>query len=782
MSRLRIQPGRRWRWDTATLQRLESSRLERGRPNPRWVRDSLAVLLDGEDLARDAPEDRPFVLLLALLQGTAHLHEGRSTKLALSFCDSAWELSLLPRHAGLTLSFFSSGRAAAVRAHEEPLTWEDWTGALRVGTQVLLEDVRSLPEHLQSMGQSLEAGLRALPSAPPVGPREPHPPPDPAADERLTLEGAAGDLVLRAQVRIVGTALRSYDGSPAADLHSLLLPGHLSFSAEGAAQGPEGYPVLLLRGLAEGLEELLEAAQGGEALRLPRISDGGVALELSGVGQRLRLQPLERATGRPLAPARETDPLSLAEALLGLTSALRDAAQRRNPQQRRNRALTELLDDLRRLRRYAAELRPSPPPAPASAAAPPSPPLRSPFSPPPVPGLVRRVHYEARWELPWYSARPPARLSWVAGGILLVGPDRAAWIDPQTGALRLDRRAEAGALMAATCGPYLALLDEQGRLALHDLSSRVPAPRWRMKGLTGATLAPAGAVRIPPQREQAERIVLHLGEQGLLALDPATARVQWCAAGAARSPASLSSDGAKVFVAGDGRSLRAHDLADGRLLWRASLPAVPRLAPTVLGPLLLLPLGERLGEPARLLAFASQSGHLEWQAELGEGRVGGLSSDGSRAFASAQDGAGGRVSAFDLGSGAALWSQRVDGLGFDAPGGPLLAEDRLFLRSDHGRAHAFDPATGQRIWATHTCPQGALQLVRSVPPDYARGLLFVASDTLHVLRPRDGGEVGCVDLGGRIPELLLLGDGETVWLADEEGVVGLELRRALGVV
>lgn len=792
MGRFAIHIGRRWRWDPVVLHRLESSSRERGDADMGLIRDAFEILLDGRNLAGEAEEDRPFLLLRELLRGVAALLEGKQGKVIVPFHDSPWEMVLTRRGLPVLLSFYGIGLKGEVMARNVALPLHELLDALQQASAQLEEDLLALPggaEQAAGELRSWSVRLDELRRGQGGDARAPQGPDStdgaaPARDEELTAGSpeAGATLTFAAD----DPDLRGYDGTHPFDLHALLFPGELAFSAAGTrVRGAgRGFPFLALTRLVEGLERMAEGAREGENVVVPPFHDGSLRYDISSSGSAVRLQLCDRLTAAALAPPLLFDLGALGEVLLSLGSALARRVVELNPRQQANQRLRELVEDLELGRRLLPALHldqrrpdrrgirgglrqptPSPPP-----------PLL-----PPVVGEIRRLRYVLRWEMPWLTALPPTSLGLTGGRLLAASPDRVALLDRATGGLVFDRRDAEARLSLSVAGDLLLVLDGAGRLQLHDFSAPVPRPRWRVRGLKRGRLSPLGATVWQGPGEQ-RLLLVHLQEEGLCALELDSGRIVWREPGTTAGPASLAVSGPLLFVAEAEKSIRACLAGSGEPVWLQRLPFRPSTGPLCVHDRLVLAGGERRGTHAGAVALDAATGEPLWQAALGEGVPRGPASDGQRLFFTAPRGAGGLASALDLSTGEPVWRQGLGGLGFDGPAAPLFVGDRLILRTDHGLVCAVAARDGTLLWSRDIGQDAAIHLTRSVDLLHRRGLVFGATDMLHVLDPETGRHLGSAGLPGRTPELLAVDDDLHAYLADEEGVYALRLLSVFGVL
>ena len=265
----------------------------------------------------------------------------------------------------------------------------------------------------------------------------------------------------------------------------------------------------------------------------------------------------------------------------------------------------------------------------------------------------------------------------------------------------------------------------------------------------------------------------------LAALDAATGRVRWIQRlGAAATGMPTVRDGLVYAVSRDGTGW-AVETGTGRIAWQvAGLPDsagfVGPAGPAVSERLAVFPFGS--GE---LLAVFREGGAPAWRASLRGDRVGralAAFSDitGDPVFADGRlyvGNATGRAAAFDPLTGERLWTAREGALSPVWPAG-----DSVFLVSDASRLVRLDAATGSVIWAeelpgfVRQRPRRRKAVYTHHGPVLAGGRLWVASSDglLRAFDPVDGDLVGAVAVpGGATTAPVVV--GRTLYLVTSAG-------------
>jgi outer membrane protein assembly factor BamB len=213
------------------------------------------------------------------------------------------------------------------------------------------------------------------------------------------------------------------------------------------------------------------------------------------------------------------------------------------------------------------------------------------------------------------------------------------------------------------------------------------------------------------------------------------------------SGGGLAADGGRLYATtGYGETI-ALNIADGTILWRQRLGAMPTGAPAVAGNVVYV-----VGADGTGWALNAATGRILWQA-TGVSNVepfrfqAGASPavDGNRVVFPFSSGV---LLAVETGTGTAIWSSAVSGkrLGRsyatsgDVTGDPVMVGGVVYAGTEAGQTGAFAQDTGEVIW---TAGEGALN-----PPLVVGGSVFVANDEGRLVRlnARDGQTIWAVDL------------------------------------
>lgn len=217
--------------------------------------------------------------------------------------------------------------------------------------------------------------------------------------------------------------------------------------------------------------------------------------------------------------------------------------------------------------------------------------------------------------------------------------------------------------------------------------------------------------------------------------------------GGGLSGGGLSVDAGRVFATTGYGETVALNAADGRVLWRQRMGAMPAGAPAVAGNRVYV-----LNNDGSAVALDAVSGRLVWQY-TGADSVDSFRFDGGAS--PAVEGktvvlpfASGILAGVDAATGAEVWTAAVSGrrLGRagadsgDITGDPVLSGGTIYVGTEGGRTGAYSLASGQRLW---TAEDGALNA-----PLVVGGSVFVANDDGRLVRlsTRDGSTIWSVAL------------------------------------
>jgi outer membrane protein assembly factor BamB len=739
-----------------------------GQRPPARTQGPVDLVVDGINLTARVGSGQALPFLRDLSLAVADLASGRRERGTVRYYqrDEVWEVGLERDGADVLVSVFRGGAEPEVAVHEHRADGDRLVAALLAAGEASAGDGAREGQADLAYARSLLAELG--PFAP--GPARPAP-----VDVQIaTSEGPPLRLGCRTPLRPRGG--EATPGVERSDLASLLLRGPLWMEAHGRKATADDVLVVLVaeRLAALALQVLAHARRSAAFARSESI--GGAALGLRfepGIGCRLTL-------GRPGRPAPAEPPPVSPEALAGaayeMGRALTRALLRHDRTQGHNLRLGAFRQSLKRL---GEALRPTEAPAAARINTDPE-------------GFRA---YALAESTPRHSAPPPGRAS--------EGPGRSAEgsaLGP--GRLRYALRWEAlvpGLDLYSTflCGDRLVV---NGRREVACLERAGGTLLWRRPASPARSVpTPGGLARLYADG-RVEVLDYGTGEVGLaLALSPQRAGLP---GGAVVNAPGLP----KLLVIAEGeRHLTAIDLVSGEPRWRHTRPRG--------GPCRLRRAGRLMLENAgdgTLTAIDIPTGELVWRLCEREPIAGPPVFDHDTVYAAAGDEAGGHLLLIDpwsgavrrrvalpaapepgaaplLTAGAVVQLVRGAGVvgaaGFDResgelrfgpgpfgapPGSAWLAVDAtLFCNTEEGEAAGLRDADGSIVFRTKLGDGG--NSPRRLEPVLRSGALFVPQgDGVHVLRPRDGAELGFVptDL---VPDLVRVDERCDLYAAEESG-------------
>lgn len=322
-----------------------------------------------------------------------------------------------------------------------------------------------------------------------------------------------------------------------------------------------------------------------------------------------------------------------------------------------------------------------------------------------------------------------------------------------------------------------------GRVFTLDSRARLTAT-----GLNGGTAWAADLTPGVENRDSASggglayeggRIFATTGFGELVAVDAASGQVVWRQRVETPVSGAPTVAGGTVYVAarnGTGWAVRA---SDGKVLWQASGNAGSSgvtgvSAPAVSGKTVIFPFAS-----GQLLAVDADNGTQLWSAQVAGTRPG-------RAIAMIRDMTGdpviagnvvlsgtssGRTDAFDLATGAQLWSARD---GANSP--PLTSGGAVWVINDQAQLVRLDAASGGRVWAqnlpyfTTNRVKKQSAIVMTYGPVLAGGKLFAASSdgALRVFDPSTGTMIGQAQIPGGAATAPAIA-GQTLYVVGGDG-------------
>jgi outer membrane protein assembly factor BamB len=679
----------------------------------RWKRepadpphDSVALELDGVNLLPGAVEEPLAEVVPALVEAVAALHVGGRRLAQVSLGEAHLEVVLRRAGADIEVQGVSLSRPARLlraplRLDAEELAEAAWT----CGRDFLKDLGQVAPGVLtREQKQGLERALKQL-EEPSLHPEELRPQP---YTRRVAPPGVPGfgfaledpEDVLRRAAREKGPALAS-----------LLCSGEvwLSLPERPVAWRAGGPPFLTALELARQAAELARAVELGE----PRFS-----LEPAGVGPELVLD-LKSGQGEELVAA-----------MFHLGQALVVAMTERERSLTGNPYLVELAErcqeGLSHLRVGSAQ-----PPEEAGMAM-----ARMALStaasrPLKVPGRLRRLRFDGRWEQRKLSDADQGRLLLGRQGLVFSSPQMACAFDKKTGKQQWRRAATHG--VAASADGY--------SLA----ASAVRVCGFQGKGAGASWLRDHDGQRIGPLLLRQDGLLLSLSDDRIaLAYDEMTGREKWRLSPPRTRRSHLGVQAHRALLATDSGYLYGLDLADGQVRFRMSA-SLPFLGPPV-------PWGRRFvallgqGTHCALLLSDAHSGEALWTYELSLALPSMPLPSGKRLYVAGELEGEGVIVCLDLG-GQTRW-QRALHLG---PGPYTLAKlpGGVLVTSALGAATRMTDE-GEPEWRVGAAGE---QLSKALPPIISRGVVMVPGERVRAVDPDTGHVLAEVRAGAGLTAL-----------------------------
>ena len=204
-------------------------------------------------------------------------------------------------------------------------------------------------------------------------------------------------------------------------------------------------------------------------------------------------------------------------------------------------------------------------------------------------------------------------------------------------------------------------------------------------------------------------------------------------AGGGVSGGGLAAEGGRLFATTAYGEVVAMNAADGSVIWRQRMGAMPAGAPAVAGNMVFA-----VGDDGTAWAFDAASGRIVWTA-TGAATIesirydagGSPAVDGSTVILPFSSGI---IMGVEARSGKTLWTSAVSGTRLgrsyadsgDITGDPVVVGGVFYAGTEGGRTGAYSASTGQRIW---TANEGALN-----PPLVVGGSIFTVSDDGRLVR------------------------------------------------
>ncbi|MGA2451627.1 MAG: PQQ-binding-like beta-propeller repeat protein [Polyangiaceae bacterium] len=752
----------------------------------------LDVLIDGANVTARLHETHVACVLRDLASALAALAGGARGKAIVPFYDEPWELCIERFGSTACLSIYRTGPDPRVAVYDRAIPFVDVNRGVTDAIARFLARRRCNPrsrselvaaaEQMEELGEHrwlVPDGAPDVPVLVPVVVELEHDAPLSFGAE-FAMRPSEGTLE-RAEVERT-------------DLHALLFRGRFRAEVRGrVVELGECHPLLVAERLLDLSRRAFDAWERGLALNARGDAAGvRIGIRVSPEGElALSLGPVDRTPSQAPAPGKarvlslgerrsvHTFPaFDVADVLDASTSfgrALVRAVLRRDRSQASNlrlavlrRALRDAADALRAAHQTDSKVNPAPEP------------YRRAFATLVDVGKAggphvlepTRLRYAARWRaiVPGIDLRS----TYLCGDRLVVGSTSEMWaLDRMTGSVLWRTDVARGSSIVTQSGIARIALD--GSLAVHDLASGDVTVRSRIAprshgSMAGAVVHGSGMPKL---------LIVTEGEHHLVAIDLTSGEPRWrwswnAARGRFRGIPRMKRAGRLLyFTCGDG-ALTALDVSTGAVVWRLRDRLRFRTPPAITRDALYAVAGGARGA-ARLYGIDPYSGSVRWSTAVGEANspcsleAAPLASDASVAVAVRRR-SGVALAAFRRSDGAPLPER---GQVFTPSGTSWLAVDDAFIgNTPTGELVAIDADTGGLRWRHVLGPRPLESDVpRRLEPVLRCGALFVPHTDVVIVRPRDGGTLGCVGPTDAVPDLLRVDERCDVYVAEESGHV-----------
>ncbi|MBI2892233.1 MAG: PQQ-like beta-propeller repeat protein [Deltaproteobacteria bacterium] len=741
--------------------------------DPARHRDVIDIFVDGANVSARAPADRVYPLIRELAGAVVDLANGNREKVVVPFHEAPYELVLERQGDHALVTFYRGGNAPEVSVKDRPVPLDELKRAVSSAAKNLCDrlwnDEIDDPRRAELLALSERTGDPRFPSWPDGVSRldrlrrirSRHFVDSPKA--RAEDEDAAA-LAFGFEAQVPATRA-SATGGVRADLHSLLFRGRLSIHVGGSRTTfSEGYLFLRLERLVQACRHLAEASEAGRAMAVRLESDGfliGVRLESDG---RASLSLSETAMPVPVV-VRGSQPIEIVDAVASVTRELRRVlvavGEGKNLRVRElTRSLTACRASLRSMagecavecseaeayRALAAGGMPRPDETSGSLAS------------------ARRLGFAEKWRLEAEGLDLAA--TFLCGDRLIVTAKRSLCaLDRDSG--EMVWRVQAPRATTLVAGDGVMRLRPDGRATMHAIEDG--EPRWSIDLQPRAGGAPIGVA--PAGLDAPPLAVVAEGKRTLTGLDLRTGERRWLFQSRRHGAFRIRRTGRLLHVICGDPAVYAIDLTTGELVWRYTGRDRFKDRPVLVKDALLAFSGQAVrdgGGGRELHAMDAFSGRPLWTANCGSGG----SADAPIAVAGAVvvPAAGPEGMTFigiDASTGARLWERALPEA---APGHQSLGvDDLLVVNTALGRVLGIDATTGETVWSTD------MGRVRDVPrrlePVLRGGALFVPSQSVAVLRPRDGQVIHRLSPDTPIPDFLRVDERYALYVGEDSGLL-----------
>lgn len=683
--------------------------MTRFRLGQRWKRertvhpmDSIALELHGVNLLAGAVEEPLAEVVPALVGAVAALRAGKRRLAQVSLPEASLELVLRRAGVEVELSVASLGRPARLLRPPVRVELDELSEAAHGCAKGFLADIsqaapRGLPS---SLTKGLKESLRLLGA--PVSLKK-EAPPEPFTVRVEPPEDPGFGFELKDPMDL----LRSHEKGQGTALGSLLCSGEVWLKLAGRAQAwkAAGPPFLTALELSR---------QAGELARAVELGEKSFSFELGGVRPAFTLE-LDKGKGR-LGPGTSVavDGTALATAMFHLGQALALAIAERDRSQSNNPYLVELTE---RCREGLSHLRgPVQPPEGEGEARGKGRASRRTGRPLPVPGRLRRLRFEKRWEQRGLEGAESGELMLGRQGPVFCSKALALALARKDGQELWRREASQG--VAATADGYVVTADGDRVLCFIGAGK---SARW---------LHDHDGLPLGPQILRQDGLLVTLSEQRtVLAFAEVAGREVWRLAPAKTQRSWLALQGHRALVATDSGYLYGVDMADGQVRYRMRAGVPFQGTPVAWGKRFVTLLGR--GDHHALLMADAHSGDVTWTCELPIALPSAPLPARTRVYVAGEKEREGVLVCVDA-RGKQLWERPLH-LG----AGPfaLTALPRGVIVTSASGAAARVSTSGELEWRVGAVGE---PLARALPAKVSRGVVLIPGEQVRAVEPRGG--------------------------------------------
>lgn len=683
--------------------------MTRFRLGQRWKRepsaapvDSISLELDGVDLLSGAGEEPLAEVVPAVVGAAAALHTGRRRLAQVSLAEAGLELLLRRAGSDIEVSVASVGRPARLLRPPVRLDLEEFSEAARECGKGFLADISQGASGTLTASQArgLSEALRQLGG---TGAVLREPPPE-SFTRRVEPNEEPG---FGFEMKDPADVLRTYDRGQGAALGSLLCAGEVWLSLPGkpTAWRASGPPFLTALELSRQAVELARAVELGESRFA--FEPGGVrpgfALELAAGRGRLG------ASG-PLA----LDGTALAAAMFHLGQALALAISERERSQASNPYLVELTE---RCREGLSHLRgPVQPPESEGEARGRAASSRGAGKPLPVPGRLRRLRFEKRWDQKGLAGAEHGQLHLGRTGAVFCSREMACGLSRKDGQVLWRREADHG--VAATAEGYTVTADAD---RVYCFMGAGPSARW---------LHDHDGLPLGPQLVRQDGLLLTLSDdRTVLAFAEVGGREVWRLAPPRTQRSWLATQAHRALVATDSGYLYGVDISDGQVRFRMRAPLPFHGTPVTWGKRFVATLGR--GTNHALLLADAHTGDVAWTQEFQLSMPSAPLPARTRLYIAGERDKEGMLLCLDS-RGKLLWERALNlGTGPFA----LTALPRGVLVTSASGAAARVATSGELDWRVGAVGE---PLASALPARASRGVVLIPGEQVRAVDPKGG--------------------------------------------